>query len=252
MPRADRILHIALKMAQDVGREDAITHIFCLLANLALERGFLGQAERLFKTILQRLLAAGEPQDSNSVVEISLKLAKIFEANGDMDRAEQGFQFCLSCQQKKVGEGASEDTLGLTGMVLDEWAQFLLSRNRLEEAEVAWREAVRVSILLHGQEGEQSLVVTNSLATLLSMKGQHKAAAEMLGRVVEAARRQESGHLSAFLVNLGLVQIKQGLAREAERSCKEAGLLAREVADTETGQEAEACVSHVEAVLAPG
>ena len=66
-----------------------------------------------------------------------------------------------------------EDTLGLAGMVLDQRAQFLLQQDRLSEAEMAWREAVKVAEQLHGEEGEQTLVVKNSLATLLSMAQAH-------------------------------------------------------------------------------
>ena len=167
--------------------------------------------------MLQRLLAAGEPQDSNSVVEISLKLANIYSTNGQMEQAEQGFLFCLESQQRKVGEGASEDTLGLAGLVLDQRAQFLLAQDRLAEAEAAWREAVRVAEQLHGPEGEQSLVVTNSLASLLSMRGRHVEAVELLARVVEKVRGQETEHLPAFLVNLGLAQLKQVQLRQGCR-----------------------------------
>ena len=247
LARADRLLHIALKMAQDGGREEAITHIFCLLGNLALERNFPGQAERLLKTVVQRLIAAGEPSDSNSVVEISLKLAQVYASIGSFEQAEQGFQFCVATQQRKLGRGVvDEDTLGLAGMVLDQRAQFLLQQNRLAEAEMAWREAVKVAEQLHGEEGEQALVVKNSLATLLSMRGQHKAALDMLERVVAAGKRQQTAHLSAFLVNLGLVQLKQGLAAEGRKSCREASRLASDVGDVETVQEADVCLTQVD------
>ena len=246
LARADRLLHIALKMAQDSGREEAITHIFCLLGNLALERNFPGQAERLLKTVVQRLIAAGEPSDSNSVVEISLKLAQVYASIGSVEQAEQGFQFCVATQQRKLGKGVvDEDTLGLAGMVLDQRAQFLLQQDRLSEAEMTWREAVKVAEQLHGEEGEQTLVVKNSLATLLSMRGQHKAALDMLERVVAAGKRQQTAHLSAFLVNLGLVQLKQGLAAEGRKNCREASRLASEVGDVETGEEADVCLTQV-------
>ena len=246
LARADRLLHIALKMAQDSGREEAITHIFCLLGNLALERNFPGQAERLLKTVVQRLIAAGEPSDSNSVVEISLKLAQVYASIGSLEQAEQGFQFCVATQQRKLGKGVvDEDSLGLAGMVLDQRAQFLLQQDRLSEAEMAWREAVKVAEQLHGEEGEQTLVVKNSLATLLSMRGQHKAALDMLERVVAAGKRQQTAHLSAFLVNLGLVQLKQGLAAEGRKNCREASRLASEVGDVETGEEADVCLTQV-------
>ena len=86
-----------------LGPEEGITHIYCLIANTALERGLVGQAERLFTDILKRLLSSGEPQDSNAVVEISLKLAQIFSGqSNNLEKAEQGFEFCTKTQQLKV------------------------------------------------------------------------------------------------------------------------------------------------------
>ena len=102
MERADKLLHVALKLANDLQHQAAITHIYCLMANLALERGFLRQAERLFTNVLQRILAEGEAQESNAVVDISLKLAKIFVANNDLHKAEQGFKFCTEAMAKKI------------------------------------------------------------------------------------------------------------------------------------------------------
>ena len=96
------MFHIALRMATDLGQEQAKTHIYCLLANSAMEQGMVGQAERLFTTVLQRILAEGTKQDSNAVVEISLKLANIFLQNGDVEKAQQGFSFCVSRMARKV------------------------------------------------------------------------------------------------------------------------------------------------------
>ena len=41
-------------------------------------------------------------QDSNAVVEISLKLAHIFMVQNHVDKAKQGFEFCTKTQQLKV------------------------------------------------------------------------------------------------------------------------------------------------------
>ena len=46
-------------------------------------------------------------------------------------------------------------------------AQFLLGRGRLEEAESAFSAAVGVARRVHGDQGEQTLVIQNSLATVL-------------------------------------------------------------------------------------
>ena len=54
--KADRLLHVALQQAQVSGRADAVTHIYSLMANLAMERKLFKQAEQLFTTVLKRLL----------------------------------------------------------------------------------------------------------------------------------------------------------------------------------------------------
>ena len=58
----------------------------------------------------------GEAEDSNSVVEISLKIAQIFQASGENGKAEQGYIFCVECQRKKIARnvGNDEDTIGDT------------------------------------------------------------------------------------------------------------------------------------------
>ena len=246
------MLHIALKLANDMQHQAAVTHIYCLMANLALERGLVRQAERLYTSILTRILADGEKQDSNAVVEISLKLAQIFMANGDQAKAMQGFQFCTDCQQKKVtasGSEVDEDTLALYGMALDQQAQFLMAVGKLKEAETAWREAVLVATKLHGEEREQVLVVTNYLATVLSMQGQDASAAQLLMGVVASAKRIDTPHLTSFLVNLGLVRLKQGMVDMARDNCKEAEGIAEDVGDKEVIMEAEQCLKEVKSAM---
>jgi tetratricopeptide repeat protein 19 len=62
------------------------------------------QAENLFLEVLKRLLVGGEEtkKESNAVVEISLKLASIYQARGDVDKARQGFDFCTKTQERKI------------------------------------------------------------------------------------------------------------------------------------------------------
>ena len=59
LAHADKLLHVALQQAQVSGQEAAVTHIYSLMANLAMDRRLLAQAERLFTTVLQRLLRSG-------------------------------------------------------------------------------------------------------------------------------------------------------------------------------------------------
>lgn len=55
--KAEQLLHIALKTAQETQNELAITYIFDLLANLAYQREEYSKAEKLFKEVLQRMFS---------------------------------------------------------------------------------------------------------------------------------------------------------------------------------------------------
>ena len=250
--KADKLLHIALQQAQVARQEEAVTHVYCLMANLAMERKFYRQAEKLFTTVLSRLLNNGESEDSNTVLEISLKIAQIFQANGDLQKAEAGYNYCVNCQRNKLklNSEVDEDTLALYGMSLDLQAQFLFSINKLREAETVWREAVGVGQQLHGVDGDQVLVVTNSLALAISaQEGREKEAAEMLEDLVTRAGKIQSSHTSSFLINLGLLKLKQGLLDKAKLNCDSAKRLATAAYDEEAAVEADECLKQVNGLL---
>merc|ERR1719320_2025556 len=239
--KADKLLHVALKLANDMQYQAAATHIYCLMANLAMERGLVGQAERLFTEVLKRLMASGEAQDSNAVVEISLKLAQIFLANGNRVKAEKGLNFSTDAMRKKVvaaGNNVEEDTLALYGMALDQQAQVLMAGDKLKEA-------VTVANRVYGEKQEQVLVVTNSLASVLSMQGEDEAAAQLLEGVVKAAGELDTPHLTSFMVNLGLIRLKQGMLEMARVNCEGARKKAEEIGDKEVLTEANQCIQSV-------
>lgn len=77
------MLHLALKIAQEEQNHDGVTYVYDVMANLAFETGQHAKAEKLFISVLQRLIAGGYEPNDNKVVHISLKLAKIYEAMKD-------------------------------------------------------------------------------------------------------------------------------------------------------------------------
>ena len=77
------MLHIALRQAQTIQHYQAITYIYDLMANLAYDVGDFQKAETLFVTVMQRLISTGTAQDDLKIVHISLKMAKIYEKEGD-------------------------------------------------------------------------------------------------------------------------------------------------------------------------
>ena len=60
------------------------------------------KAERLFKDVMQRQLQNGVPQNDNSIIEMSLKLAALYAEWGQDDKAEKGYKFCIEEQEKKI------------------------------------------------------------------------------------------------------------------------------------------------------
>ena len=135
----------------------------------------------------------------------------------------------------------------LYGMSLDLLAQFYLASNRLKEAESLWVEAVKCGRLVHGEEGDQVLVVSNSLATVISMQvGREAEAAVMMEDLVLTAQRLGSPHLTSFLINLGLVRMKQGLLEQARERCEGARKLAMSGGDQEVVEEANNCIQQLD------
>lgn len=77
------------------------------------------KAENLYKTVIQRQINKGIDEDNNGIIEMSLKLAKIYGEWKDHDKAKAGFDFCIKAQETKmISKGdTSEDTHALCGMI---------------------------------------------------------------------------------------------------------------------------------------
>lgn len=79
------MLHVALRQAQALQNQNAITYIYDLMANVAFETKQLKKAETLFLLVLERLLSNGVTQNDLKIIHISLKLANIYEKTGDIE-----------------------------------------------------------------------------------------------------------------------------------------------------------------------
>ena len=73
------MLHVALRQAQSLQNQDGITYVYDVMANLAFEVGEYDKAEKLFRSVMQRVIANGTPEDDIKIVHMSLKMAKILE-----------------------------------------------------------------------------------------------------------------------------------------------------------------------------
>lgn len=68
LDKAEQMLHVALRMAQQKQNTLGVTYIHDIMANLALDQGQLDKAEKLFVSVMQQLLQQGTSQDDLKVI----------------------------------------------------------------------------------------------------------------------------------------------------------------------------------------
>ncbi|XP_062816799.1 tetratricopeptide repeat protein 19, mitochondrial isoform X3 [Anolis carolinensis] len=209
MEEAERILHEAARMAQKTENTAALIYTYDTMANLALSRGQMEQAEKLFKATMSHLLAGNMKEDDNAVLEISLKLASIYAAQNQDTLALAGYEFCILSLEEKVArqkdrpqdalpEEERKDTRLLLGLSLDSYARFLLARGRASAAQKMYVRALRIAAEEQGQAHPQTVVLMNDLATALDAQGLYEEAYAQAKRAAELAR--ETGHPEAHIV----------------------------------------------------
>ena len=55
--KAEQLFHLALKTAQEQQNEKGVTYVYDMMANLAYQQEDFIKAEKLFKSVVQRLIA---------------------------------------------------------------------------------------------------------------------------------------------------------------------------------------------------
>lgn len=100
--KAEQMAHLALRMAQDIQNYDGITLCYDIMANLAFDQEQYQKAEKLFESVIQRLLQNGVPQDDikvcyvkmnafqQTVLEINLNSMTLFSMAGSSFEFKNG------------------------------------------------------------------------------------------------------------------------------------------------------------------
>ncbi|OWA55571.1 putative Tetratricopeptide repeat protein 19-like protein, mitochondrial, partial [Hypsibius exemplaris] len=161
--KAEDILHVALTKARNLKDPQGEVYVLDLLANLYYEERQYDKAEATFKEVLRRELAAGKPEDTDAIVEISAKLARMYAETRQFDKARAGFDFCLEKLEKKLEtltEDKKEEVVDLFFKVLQWGSEFLL--NVEDKADEALVEATE--LIEHGLATAKRLEQTGSAA----------------------------------------------------------------------------------------
>ncbi|PIK50523.1 putative tetratricopeptide repeat protein 19, mitochondrial [Apostichopus japonicus] len=216
-----------------------------MMANFNLKINKYLKAEQLFKETIKLLLDAGFVQHDPAVLEISLKLAGIYDLQYRYTEAEAGFQFCLSKAEeglkifKEKGEEDIEQEMNLYAMLgvsLDAYGKFMLKRKHYDVAEDAYIRAIKIcenELADKGKPHPQTATLLNDLGTVYEQKKNYKKAMEMVCRAEKLAQ-DSPDNLAVILCNKASLLLRNGDREEATALFRRALRLAEKSQDDDT------------------
>ncbi|KAM7354543.1 tetratricopeptide repeat domain 19 isoform 2-T3 [Cochliomyia hominivorax] len=163
--RAEQMLHLALKMAQDLKNKDGITYVYDIMANLAMEREQFKKAEKLFVDVMRRLISDGLPLDNPKILHISSKLAHIADLQGDLEKAKSGFIWTLG----KLEECLKSDDVELKelwALTTNWFGQLLMKEKNFKHAEKCFKDAYECFKQIHGSDNSEAVTLLNDLGVV--------------------------------------------------------------------------------------
>ncbi|XP_008193607.2 tetratricopeptide repeat protein 19 homolog, mitochondrial [Tribolium castaneum] len=246
--KAEQMLHLALRLAQQQQNQQGVIYCYDLMANLALDTFQLDKAEKLFVSVLQLLLGGGLDQKDLKVIHISLKLARISQLKAEIEKADLGYKWCL--EQIETQKNDSVDAQMLYGVIQDWYSQFLLDVGDVKQALIHLREAYNACKRTKGRNSEQSMLLLNDLGTTSFRAGDIDNAQGYLKEAITVGREvEDKSHLGVIHANLGLILLEKGVAKEAEKYCKEAWKLGKKFENNESVEQANYCFDQIKLVL---
>lgn len=165
--KAERILHLALRMAQDMKSKDGVTYVYDAMANLAMDRGDFEKAEKLFVEVMKRIFDSGGAEDDTRLLHISAKIAHMAEQAGQLDKAKQGFEWVINKLEERMKTAKDDPNLKeLWGLTKNWYAQALMQLNSMSDAKKAFEDAHKTYLEIHDKLEEELLLLLNNLGVV--------------------------------------------------------------------------------------
>ncbi|XP_076270567.1 tetratricopeptide repeat domain 19 [Rhynchophorus ferrugineus] len=242
--KAEQMLHLALRLAQQQQNEQGILYCYDLMANLAFDTYELDKAEKLFISVLQILLSKGTAEDDLKVIHISLKLTRICQLKANIERADIGYRWCLEQIDKQ--KNANEDAKILYGVINDWYAQYLLDVGNLPKALVHLNEAYRVCNDTEGLKSEKSMLLLNDLGITSFRAEEYDKAEQFLKEALSVGQNlEDKSHLGVIHANLGLILLQRGIVKEAEKYCKQGWKIGKQYDNLESVEQSNYCLDQI-------
>lgn len=247
--KAEQLFHVALRMAQTVKNQLAETYIFDLMGNLAYESNQLEKAEKLFISVIHRLMTLeNAAEDDIRLLHISTKIAHIAYLQNDLDKAILGFQFVLDKIEKKDYLN-DENLYELWGLVKNFLGQVYISLKQHDKAKEALLDAQKIFIKFKEEASEDGMILLNNLSVCHAELKQFEQAEKYLSKAIEIAKELKLEDISPYQINFGMLYIKQKMIEKAQVSCRAAWQLAKKVDNKDALEGAEKCLDQVKKAL---
>lgn len=242
--KAEQLLHVALRQAQQMQNQLGITYIYDIMANLALDRLQLDKAKQLFVLVTQRIMSDGAKEDDPRVVHISAKLARISHLKQEYSVSKLGYEWCLK-KLKNMSQDTSESKK-LIAMIEDWYGRLLLDYENKEYGLELMITSLNKMEKIEDVEKEHIVIQMNDIGTVCDYLGKYDEGISFLQRAIEIGKEIPDMHeLGAMYVNLGRIYIKKNLIEKARKSCGQGWKLSVLAKNNEIKHEAELCINEI-------
>lgn len=236
-------------MAQTVKNQLAETYIFDLMGNLAYESNDLEKAEKLFVTVIQRLMELEKAaEDDIRLLHISTKIAHIAYLKNDLEKAMLGYEYVLE-KIEKTDYLKDDNLYELWGLVKNFLGQAYISMKQHEKARLALLDALKIFQKFKEEVSEDGMILLNNLSVCHAELKEFVKAEKYLLQAIEIAKQLKLEDISPYQVNLGMLYIKQKLIEKAQVSCRAAWQVAKKYENKDALEGAEKCLDQVKNVL---
>ncbi|XP_023305603.2 tetratricopeptide repeat protein 19 homolog, mitochondrial [Lucilia cuprina] len=245
--KAEQMLHLALRMSQDLQSKDGIIYVYDIMANLAMEREQYKKAERLFAEVMRRLLGDGLSEENTKILHISSKLAHIAQLQGDIEKAKTGFVWTLSkieeCRKKMPDD---IDVKELWGLTTNWFGQLLMKEHNFRQAKQCFKDAYDCFTQIHGTDNEEALTILNNLSVVCTNMEQFDEARNYILKALELVKNiKDATQEGILLANLGLIYLREGLIIEAKSVCSQAWKSGKSNNNDAAIEQAEYCLNEI-------
>ncbi|XP_026762971.1 tetratricopeptide repeat protein 19 homolog, mitochondrial [Galleria mellonella] len=243
--KAEQLLHVALRQAQQFQHQLGITYIYDVMANLALERNQLDAAKQLFIAVTQRIMADGATEDDTRVVHISVKLARISHLKKDYQTAQIGYDWCIEKLKKALSNDPDIDILKLLSIAEDWYGRLFIECNQYEQGFKLMISALERMKQVPNVEQEHIVVQLNDIGTVSDLLGRTDESISYFQEAIQLGKKVENMELGAMYINLGRAYIKKNLLNEARKNCGYGWKLGVITKNDDVKKEAELCLNQI-------